>query len=418
MTRDFRFGVSIALNIVLVAVVLVLIRHRAYRGDAAASPIADQSNAITHGTAVHVNQSGTGTSHRYAEISSATDRRRFVVDQLRAAGVPNAILARFALADIEEYWQRHAEEVATSTRGDPEIMSKLQLEQDRQRDAEMRAALGDEAFKQWDQRNMLREAISGKIQLTAAENDAVYDLKKALQARQRELDEARLAGKLDDATINTAMEKALSELNLQMKALLGEERYAQSQGLDPATAAENLQRDLAKVNPSEAQLQALLKAQQQWNDRRAELDAKFKDDPSSSAYVDEIKALDVARDQEYERVLGTATFDALQKDQDLRYTKMKKYGETWGLDEGNIDYVYRAVRYYDKVVEEYESQSRALEAQGQHIDWAAVKKNVQQFGQQTEQALQKYLGPDRMGKLQQNSVIQFNQPEIHHGGPS
>jgi hypothetical protein len=263
---------------------------------------------------------------------------------------------------------------------------------------------------------MLREANIGKIQLTAFETNTIYDLKKKLQQRHWDLEEARSKGEMDDAQINEATDKAYADFNQQMKALLGDQRYAESQGTGDDAVAANLRSDLAKVSPSDSQFQDLLKAQQQWNDRRAALDKQFQDDPSSATYADQLKALQDAHDQEYQRVLGTNVFDSLQKDQDIGYTRMKKYENIWGLDDGKIDSVYGTMKYYEKSVQDYQAQARALEAQGQTVDWDAVNKNLQVFAQQTQQALQNYLGQDSFNKMQQNGIFQFNQPRLPHGG--
>jgi hypothetical protein len=263
---------------------------------------------------------------------------------------------------------------------------------------------------------MLREVNQGKIQLTASESDALYDLKKKLQQHQWELEQARLKGEMDDAEINDTAEKAYSEFNQQMKALLGDERYAKSQQTDDETAAANLRQDLTKANPSDSQFRELSKAQQQWNERRSELDKQFQEDQSSPAYAEQLKALDAARDQEYQRVLGTNVFNTFQKEQDGGYSKMKKYANTWGLDENKVDYVYGTMKYYEKSVQDYQTQARALEAQGQSVDWDTVNKNLRQFSEQTRQALQNYLGQDRFNKMQRNGVFQFNQ--LSQRGPS
>ncbi len=118
-------------------------------------------------------------------------------------------------------------------------------------------------------------------------------------------------------------DQAYAEFNQQLKTLLGDERYAKSQGVDDGAAAANLKQDLAKVNPSDSQFQDLLKAQQQLNDRRSAVDKQFQDDPSSADYTAQLKALDDQRDQEYQRVLGTNVFATFQKQQDLDYSKMK-----------------------------------------------------------------------------------------------
>jgi hypothetical protein len=411
MSSEFRHQASLVLNVVLALTVVVLVLHKSERAPAPSAREVSPGSEVSPGrmtseTPVFTNQP---KLPRYTDIASPSDRRRWIVDELRAAGVPNKILARVVLSDLEEHWERRLEEC----RGDADTMAALQLEHDRGKDEELRAALGEEGFKLWDQENMLREANIGKIQLGASESNGLYDLKKKLQQRHWDLEQARLKGEMDDAEINDASDKAYSEFNQQMKALLGDERYAKSQGLDDGTAAANLRQDLAKVNPSDSQFQELLKAQQQWNERRSELDKQFQDGPSSAAYAEQIKALDEARDQEYQRVLGTNVFDTLQKETDGGYSKMKKYENIWGLDDNKIGQVYGTMKYYEKSVEDYKAQARALEAQGQSVDWAAVNKNLKQFAEQTQQALQNYLGQDRFNKMQRNNVFQFNEVPHH-----
>lgn len=55
----------------------------------------------------------------------------------------------------------------------------------------------------------------------------------------------------------------------------------------------------------------------------------------------------------------------------------------------------------------YQRQARALEAQGQAVDWDAVNNNVQQFAQQTEQTLRKYPGDERFNKIKSNDIFPF-----------
>jgi hypothetical protein len=293
-------------------------------------------------------------------------------------------------------------------------MAELQLNIDMSMDADMRAALGEEGFKQWDHENMLREANQGKTPLSASETDAAYGLWKKMRQRELELRQEGLQGQIDQADIAEAHDNAYAEFSQQMKRLLGDERYAKSQQTDPDSAAASLRQDFAKAEPSDSQFQQLLQTQQQWNDQRAALDKQFQDNQSSTAYEDQIKALDAARDSEYQRVLGTNAFSALQMEQDPGYTKMKKYQTIWGLDDTSIDSIYGTMKYYQKTISDYQSQARALEAQGQTVDWNTINKNLQQFTQQTQQSLQNYLGADRFSRLQQNGVIQFSQNQFSY----
>ena len=90
---------------------------------------------------------------------------------------------------------------------------------------------------------------------------------------------------------------------------------------------------------------------------------------------------------------------------------MKRYANLWGVDETQMDYIFRTIRYYEKSVQDYEREARALERRGEAVDWDAVQKNLRQFSQQTEQVLQSYIGTDRFGKLKKNNILPFNQSE-------
>jgi hypothetical protein len=291
-------------------------------------------------------------------------------------------------------------------------MAAYKMENAMSLDTEMRAALGEEGFKQWDHANMLREANQGKIALTPTETDEAYNLWKKVQQRELELRQAKLKGKMDEADVAEEFDKSISEYNQQMKTLLGDERYAKSQQIDGDASAASLRQDLAKANPSDSQFQALLQAQQQWNSQRAALDRQFQDSQSSPAYAEQLKALNATRDEEYRRVLGDDAFDSIQKAQDPGYTQMKKYETLWGLDDKSINSVYGTVKYYQKSAEEYQARARALETGGQTVDWDGVNKNLQLFAEQTEQSLQNYLGADRYNRMAQNGAFQFALPQI------
>jgi hypothetical protein len=147
--------------------------------------------------------------------------------------------------------------------------------------------------------------------------------------------------------------------------------------------------------------------EKKWNKDRAELDHQFENDMSSPDYLEKVKALANARDQEYERVLGAEAFDNLRKQQDSTYATMKKYETLWGLDDKKIDYVYDTIKQYQKNVEDYQTRVRALQTQGQSMDWQVVNNNLQQYANQTQQALQSYLGQESFNKLQRNRLFRW-----------
>jgi hypothetical protein len=411
MNSNFLRRSSFVLNVVLAGAAIALASYQPQRPPVTASvKIVEETPAATP---VLVPQ-----APHFPETASASDKRRWLVDQLRAMGVPNKILARVVWADLDKGWTKHATEIALEYHGDPDAMAALQLETDKSKDAEMRAALGEEGFLQWDHQNMLREVSQTKIELTPAETDQAYDLWKKRQQRQLDLQQAQMNATMDPADVADATEKAEAEYAQQIKAMLGDERYAKLQQTDDASAAADLRQNVAKANPSDSQFQTLLKAQQQWNEQRAALDQQFQNDPTSTAYADQIKALDAARNQQYRQVLGDDAFAAMQKQQDPGYVQMKKYESLWNLDDNSIDSVYGAMQYYQKAAQDYQAQARALAAGGQNVDWDGVNKNLQTFAVQTEQSLEKFLGADRFNRMAQNGVFQIGLPDMTgHGKP-
>ena len=411
MNSFFRRA-SFVLNIMLAlaTAMLALKRPALARAPYRSTPLLSE----TPGPAIAVEEPSTSD---YAEAASVPDRRRWLVGQLRTMGVPAKIQARFVLADIEAGWIPRAADLARKCHGDPDTMAALQLEIDRAREAEMQEALGAESFRQWDQENMLREANKGGIRLADSEMDASYAFWKKMQNRELELRGARLNAEIDEAGASIEYERALAEFDSQMRGLLGEERYAQARQLDGASAVADLRQDLARARPNGAQVGQLLQTQKQWNDLRLEIEKEFENDQSSAAYAEQLKELDRARDNEYRRVLGVEAFEALQKERNPGYVMMKRHADIWGLDEHKIDSVYGSIKYYEKAVEDYQTEVYTLESKGRTVDPAEVSRNLQQFAEQTRQMLQSYLGSDNFAQMERNGVFPFDGNRIPRGAP-
>lgn len=419
MRCKFRSQISLGLNVILVITVIALGRH--HLGGTSVSSTrklgwekraaTDNPGKSTSRTPVSLEQPN---FPQYAEIKTPAERRRAMIDQLRALGAPNDLLALVARVDFEVQWESRFAEC----KGDMDKLAAVQLAMNMNKDAEMRAALGEAGFRQWDQKTMLWEAMSTAVDVSASEGAAIYDSKKKLQQRLFELEQARLKGTMDDAQINEASDQAYSEYYQQMKDVLGDDRYKKSQQLDDDFVAGNLKAQLAQLNPSDSQFQELFKAEQQLNNSRLELDHQFQGDPSSQDYQTQLQALNEARDEAYQQALGINAFHTLQEQQDPGYAQMKKYEDLWGLDDSKINFVYDTLKNYEKGLQEYQGQLMALQLQGQGVDVNTVKSHLQQITDQAQQALQNYLGQDSFNKLQRNRVFQFNQPQSLHSGPS
>ena len=274
MSSEFRYKASLVLNAILVIAAVALVMPGTKPEPAAAIEASPAETIKSAPTTIE------RKTPQYPAAAPAQDQRRWLVDQLRAMGVPNNVLARVVWADLDWKWNQRGGELSLKTHGDPDTMAAYKLQNAMSLDDEMRAALGEEGFNAWDRDNMLREANRGKIALTPSESEAAYGLWKKMQQWELELRKAKLNGQMDEADISEAFEKSISEFNDQMKSLLGDERWAKARQIDDGT--DSLRRDFAKANPTDAQFQELLKTQQQWNDQRAALD-KQSPDASSAA---------------------------------------------------------------------------------------------------------------------------------------
>lgn len=322
-------------------------------------------------------------------------------------GVPNDVLALVARVDSDVAWESRFEEC----RGDMNKLAAVQLKMNMSRDAEMKAALGEEGFKQWDTKYMLWEAMSTEVPVTPVEAEKIYALKKKLQQAQFTVEQARLDGKMDDAQINEAYDRAYADFYQQLKDVLGDERYAKSQQLDADFLAGNLRYSLASVKPTDDQFQQLFKIEEASKQSRMELDHQYENDRMSPDYLAKVKALDEAHDLEYQRVLGADAFATFQKSQDPAYIDMKKYEALWGLDDGKVDQVYSALKQYRNAVTDYQAQVHSLQAAGQYIPLATVNDTLQRLASETQQTLQSAIGESSLTKLQRNRVFQVYQAQ-------
>ncbi len=401
MHRDFPHRASLFLNCALTIVVGALAIGKLT--SPAASPSASTSTPTGASSAPIFTKSARDAS--LAEAAGDARSLRGIIDQLRAAGVPNDVLARVALADFEASWDTRL----AACKGDMARSAAVQLEMTMSKDAAMRAALGEEGFRQWDQGCMLWEAMSTPVNVNPDEADAIYALKKKLQQRNNELELARLKGTLDEAAINAASDQAYGDYYRQLNAVLGEERYAKSQQLDDAFTSDILRHQLAQAAPSESQFQELFKTEKAWTKARQELEHRFQGNPSSPEYQSEMAALQEAHDLEYERVLGKDAVAALRKAQDSAYAQMKKFETLWGLDGGKIDHVYDTMKAYDETVSRYRGDVLARQAGGEPVDWNAINQDLRRFADQAQLSLKERIGQASFDKLQGNRVLKFVQ---------
>jgi len=103
MSREFRERAPLALNVILAVMAVALILHRP--APMPASAIKTTNEAPVAPPVIVTSQP---ESPSRQDAASAADRRRWLIDQLRAMGVPDKILARIVLANLDKQWNRHA----------------------------------------------------------------------------------------------------------------------------------------------------------------------------------------------------------------------------------------------------------------------------------------------------------------------
>jgi len=399
-------GLSLALNAVALGA-LILMANRPARtpADGDSSPLSEPGVVVQR---PETPKSATPDPAAPAKPSGPTDWTA----ALRAAGVPEKLIADVAAANFESRWQKRMQEIQKKfDRGeiDEDVMARFFLERDVEQEKEMRGALGDEGFRHWDQDRVLAEFDRADLKLTGVEADELYQLKKNLEKQGRAVEEARQQGKMDEIDVEGKIEAMHSQYNEQLKKLLGDDRHASMQTAGDGTAGE-MRRSLRAISADETLVETMLASQKQWNDQRSKLEQQLQSGQvTAEEYEKQMKSLDSTRDQDYQKTLGADGYAEFQKAQDHRYRTMKRFGDAWGLDDNDINHLYSAIKTYEANVRDYQEQARAIEEQGQVVDWPAVEKALKDFSRQTEQTLITTLGPERFSKLRRNNVVTFEQ---------
>lgn len=347
----------------------------------------------------------------HSNWESSGDWRQWI-NRLREAGVPIPVIAGIVQAGFDDRWlKRQGQAEASYRKGeiDMDVLSALAVQHDRERENEVRAAIGDEAFRNLNMANVLQAVPLQGVTLTASESNSVYDLEKTLERVSQDANEAKFSGRIDQAECDSRMEQAQAEHNQQLKSLLGDERYATMYPPLPVVSADApresyWQRDL----PANVPFDSMLDMQSHWNEKRSDAEERLRKAKEQAVNCEaELQQINQVWEAEFQRVLGNTTYDAMQKENDASYKDMKRYADQWSLDATTMDHVYRTIKYYEKSVADYEREARALEAKGEEVDWDGVKKNLNDFGTQLQQSLQSSLGQELFDRLKYNNVLPF-----------
>ena len=398
MKLKFWLGLSILLNVIALGA-LLFFRTRSLQDSSptttlmpAAAPQFDSNSARPKQVAK-------------AGASSTTDW----VQALRAARVPEKLIADVAAAEFQEDWDRRSwANQRRFERGemDQDALTKFDLQHDVEQEKELRAVLGNDGFRHWDKRRVLAEFDRAGLELVESESDDLYDLRKTRDGKRLALDQAVQEGKVDENEARQRTEALDAQYNEQLLKLLGVDRYALVQsGGD--TGLGELRRNLRALNADDGQVSGMESAQQSWNEQRNKLEVELQAGRvSGEDYEKQLKALESARDQEYQKVLGGDRYAEFQRNQDERYQTMKRVGTASGLTETDVNELYSTVQNYENAIRDYRDRAQGIEAQGQQVDWAAVEKTLRGYSDQTENALRASLG-DKFDKLKRSNALPF-----------
>lgn len=345
----------------------------------------------------------------YGQAIAESDWKTWA-EALRGIGVPTRVLARLVRDGFDDQWQKRQEQAqAAYMRGelDGDGLGALSIEHDFAQEAAICAALGDEEFRKWDMANLLQSLPLRDIRLSPEETETLYDLEKNHRDSLNRLLASKLKGEIDHASLEERQATFEAAHDVKLKELLGARRHASLRGLNEGSA--ELQRILADVPlPKKVSFETLLAIQNQWSERRNEMMTNLHETKAMMAnFEKEITRMDDSREREFERLLGSEAADQIQRQQDIRYQAMQRHAGAWGLDKNLTEHLYTTIRYYEKAVNEYQRESRALEAGGQPVDWAEVDGKVNRFAQQTEQALRRHLGDERFEMIRSNQIFPF-----------
>jgi hypothetical protein len=374
------FAMSLTLNVILIGVFLFAPEQQsAPRGDLfPREPVSSVRQPHMTSETGHIQKSSEASPAR----SSGGPAWKESLQQLRDAGVPRDVLAGLVIADFEIRWQKQLREIEQRYQAgtvDDDERARFEAQRDDQQEKELRTALGDEGFLQWDKAYSLRDLDLAELELSTSQTDALYQLRKDRAVKDRMLADALRNGEIDQADHDEQQSAAQQEYDQQFKLLLGDERYELLQNAEEGMEGAVRQ----KVKSShlvDSQLEVMVEAERKWNQQRAELERRAQGAPAQAeAYERQLRALDAARDQEYEQVLGTTDFDQLQKNQDRRYQLLKRHANLWALSESDIDYIYSMVQQYQGM----NPRARDL----------------------VEQSLISYLGPERFDRLRKNDLF-------------
>jgi hypothetical protein len=343
-----------------------------------------------------------------ASGKSAADWPRWV-DSLHKLGIPNRAIASMVLADFERRWEQRQNELQRrydTGEIDAAVLARDRSGYEREQERELRQALGDEGFRQWEKENLLRSYAQVEPALNAEETELLYRVQKDIAQKRRDLDDAHSRGEIDSEMYEERAMALSTEQSDQTKKVIGENRLNKFHvEVDPIEA--EMRRVTRRLNLPITQVDALVDIEQARGIMEEDLNAQLAKNPDLPEASVEARRLAIAaaRDQAYESILGKNGFNSWQMSTDSRYETLRRFAPGWQLGDADVSRVYAAIQQQDQLTRERRLQALADERSGRPVDWAAVQNDLDALKAQTEQSLSASLGAERIARLKRNGVL-------------
>ena len=329
------------------------------------------------------------------------------LEQLEQIGISRSVLVSAMLEDFHRRWDKRGDELERRY-APKQVPEREYIELARQREVErertIKAFLGEEGYLAWDKERALHLVNSAGLPISRAEADQAYRLQKDFDEKHAELQMAMEDGVADKADASALQRQAQETLERELEKLFGKERLAQMRGQTDASA--EVYRRFGDLNPTPIQAAAVLRAEEDYRSREAELAQRAKQKGADPAQLQaELKALANAREEDLRRIFGTSAYDSARRENDPSYKTLKQYAAAWNLHAHEADSVYRAVSAFHEEAERRRLIAQMQEAAGEPVNWADVNGRIEKTRTETEAALAALIGTDRLRRLKQNDLL-------------
>jgi len=384
--------ISVGLNVTLLAAVAWLWQTRSAQPPAPAHGADSKPSAIAE-------PHGAQSAEPLPAVNVGSGWQSWL-EPLRRANVPAAVLADLVRADFDRRWQtRQAEMQQKYLHGDidSDALAALAIEHDVESERDLAAALGPEAFREWDTERVLKDLPPAAAALAGAERATVYELERDLRQNLRQAELDKLHGTIDQATLDQRQQEARKAVAEKLRQVLGETRAAQLLSVDDTEG--DLRRRLSGTGVTAAQTHALAEAQRSLDRTRNELVTRQTETENpdfgamAAAAGDKFNAT-------FENIAGPKALDEATQRADSRFNDLQRFAAQWKLSPTEAGQVYQAISTIDTAVKDYQ---RDAESRG--VDNDAQAQAIRALQQQTLAGLTQQLGSDRIATLQRNGIL-------------